>query len=77
MDEQAGLLAEDVMFKWLLTLFLVVAVIGICQPVLARRLRLGQLPGDLAFRFRGRPYLFPFATTLLLSALAWLLMRFL
>jgi hypothetical protein len=63
------------MLKWALTLLLVVLVIGLCQPRLAERLRLGRLPGDLRFRWRGRDYAFPFATTLLFSLLAALLFR--
>jgi hypothetical protein len=37
----------------------------------------GRLPGDVSVRFRGRLYHFPFATTLLLSLLATLLLHFL
>jgi hypothetical protein len=65
------------MLKWALALFLVVLVLGLLQPGLAARLRLGRLPGDVAFRFRGRVYVFPFATTLLLSLLLTLLLRLL
>lgn len=59
------------MLKWLLVIALLVLVTGLIQPGLARRLHLGQLPGDLSFRFRGRAYHFPFATTLLISLLGW------
>lgn len=65
------------MLKWALALCLVVLLLGILQPKLAERLRLGRLPGDVAFRFRGRPYVFPFTTTLLLSALLTLVSRLL
>jgi hypothetical protein len=34
---------------------------------------LGYLPGDLRFRWRGREYGFPFASTILLSFLAALI----
>ena len=62
------------MLKWLLVLGLLVLVTGLIQPGLARRLRLGRLPGDFSFRFRGRAYHFPFATTLLISLIAgWIL----
>ncbi len=63
------------MFKWLVVIVLVVVLTGLMQPGLGRRLRLGQLPGDVAFRFRGRAYHFPFTTTVLLSLLAWALLR--
>lgn len=66
---------ERIMLKWLLVVVLIVLVAGLMQPRLAQRLRLGRLPGDLAFRFRGRAYHFPFVTTLLLSVLAWLILR--
>jgi len=65
------------MLKWALALFLVVLLLGLLQPGLASRLRLGRLPGDLHFRFRGREYLFPFTSTVLLSVLAMLLFRLL
>jgi hypothetical protein len=65
------------MLKWLIALFLLVMLLGLLQPRLAAWLRLGRLPGDLRFRLRGREYLFPFASVLLLSLLASLLMRLL
>ncbi len=63
------------MLKWLVVVALVVLVTGLMQPGAARRLRLGHLPGDLSFRFRGRAYHFPFTTTVLLSLIAWLILR--
>lgn len=63
------------MLKWFVVIVLIVLVTGLIQPGLAHRLRLGRLPGDLAFRLRGRTYRFPFATTLLLSLLAWLMLK--
>ena len=33
------------------------------------------LPGDFALRWRGRVYRFPFATTVLLSLILWLVSR--
>jgi len=64
------------MFRWLLAVFLGVFVIGLLLPKLARALNLGRLPGDLAFRFRGREYRLPFATTIVLSLLLTLVTRF-
>jgi hypothetical protein len=63
--------------KWIIVIALIVLVTGLTQPALARRLRLGRLPGDLTLRRGGRSYHFPFASTLLLSLLAWLLLRML
>lgn len=65
------------MTKWLLAVFLVVFITGLLQPSLARRLRLGRLPGDIAVRWRGRVWVFPFASVLLLSLAATLLLRWL
>jgi len=63
------------MLKWLVVIALLVLVTGLFRPGLARTLRLGQLPGDLNFSFRGRAYRFPFTSTVLLSLLAWLILR--
>lgn len=63
------------MLKWLVTLLALVVLIGLLQPVLARRWRLGRLPGDFVLRIRGRPVHVPFMSTVLLSWLMWLLMR--
>lgn len=63
------------MFKWLLVVALLVLVSGLLWPRTTRRLRLGRLPGDLAFRFRGQEYHLRFASTLLLSLLAWFILR--
>ncbi|HJW24818.1 MAG TPA: DUF2905 family protein [Rhodocyclaceae bacterium] len=63
------------MFKWILTLVIAIFLLGICTPHLARIVRRGRLPGDVAFRFRGRTYVFPFTSTLLLSLLVFLVSR--
>ncbi|AWI80009.1 MAG: DUF2905 domain-containing protein [Betaproteobacteria bacterium HGW-Betaproteobacteria-13] len=63
------------MLKWIVVVMLIVVLTGLIQPGTAQRLRLGHLPGDLAFRFRGKAYHFPFTTTVLLSLLAWLILR--
>jgi hypothetical protein len=64
------------MFKWALTLFVALAVVGALQPALARR-GLGRLPGDLTLHVRGREIFLPFTSTLLLSALLALVGRLL
>lgn len=65
------------MLKWIIALGLAVIVIGVLHPAMVRRLPLGRLPGDVRVAFRGRAYHFPFATTLLLSALLGLVLRLL
>ena len=63
------------MLKWILTLVIAIFLLGIIGPHLARFIRFGQLPGDMAFRFRGRTYSFPFASILIFSLLLWLISR--
>lgn len=55
------------MLKWLLTIAVIVILLGLMMPRLRQRSMLGKLPGDVAVRWRGRDYFFPFTTTLLLS----------
>ena len=63
------------MLKWILTLVIAIFLLGICAPHVARFVRLGKLPGDLVWRFRGRTYTFPFTSTLLLSLLLFLISK--
>lgn len=63
------------MFKWILTLVIAIFVLGICAPHLARFIRFGRLPGDFAWRFRGRTYYFPFVSVLLMSLLLLVISR--
>lgn len=60
--------------RWLATLFLALVVLTALQPWL-RRLGIGRLPGDVNFRIGGREYSFPFASTVLISALMFLIGR--
>jgi hypothetical protein len=55
-------------------LFIVLAILAVATPWFGR-LRLGRLPGDLRVPVRGRVYYIPFASTVLLSLLVWLLGR--
>jgi DUF2905 family protein len=60
------------MLKWLLVFALAISLIGWVNPLL-RRIGLGRLPGDIHFVRNGREYNFPFASSLLLSAvMTWL-----
>jgi hypothetical protein len=65
------------MLKWAMVIAVTVVVAAVFMPRLAARMKIGRLPGDVTLRFRGRDYFLPFATTLLLSLLATLLLRFL
>ena len=56
------------MLKWFIVVALAISLIGWVNPLL-RRLGLGRLPGDIRFVRNGREYNFPFASSLLLSAL--------
>lgn len=68
------LLPERGVLKWLVVIVLMVLVTGLFQPG-ATRLRLGHLPGDLHFRLFGRAFHLPFTSTILLSLVAWLILR--
>jgi hypothetical protein len=60
------------MLKWLLSLFIVLVILAVATPLLSR-FGLGRLPGDFRIPVRGRMYYVPFATTVLLCALLWLI----
>ena len=64
------------MIRWLIVVFLALVLISGLTPLL-RRLGIGRLPGDLHFRLFGREWFIPLTTTLLLSALASLIARWL
>ncbi len=60
------------MLKWFVVFMLALALIGWVNPLL-RKIGLGRLPGDIRFTRNGREYSFPFASSLLLSAImTWL-----
>lgn len=58
------------MIKWLLTIFIALAVLSVATPWL-QRLGVGRLPGDFKFSVRGREYFLPIASTLLFCLVAW------
>lgn len=62
--------------RWLLVLFLALMFISWLSPLL-RRLGFGRLPGDLRFRWLGRDWDVPLASTLLLSFVLGLLVKWL
>ncbi len=61
--------------RWLLTLFIALIVLSALQPWL-RKIGIGRLPGDVNFRIGNRQYSFPFASTVLISVLMFLIGRF-
>ncbi len=65
------------MIKWLLTTLLALVVFTVAMPWISRRLGIGNIPGDLRFRVRGRDYFVPLASTLLLTFVAWLITKLL
>ncbi len=62
------------MFRWLLTIFLTLAIFAATLPWL-EKLGLGRLPGDLRLRIGGKSFLLPFASTILLSLVLFLAIR--
>ena len=64
------------MIRWVIVVFLALVLISGLSPLL-RRLGIGRLPGDLHFRLFGREWFIPLTSTLLLSALASLIARWL
>ncbi len=62
------------MFRWLLTIFIALVVFSAALPWL-EKLGVGRLPGDFRFRLFGKTYLLPFASTILLSLIVFLALR--
>ena len=60
--------------RWLATLFIALVVLTALQPWL-RKLGIGRLPGDFNVRIGGREYSFPFASTVVLTVLMFLVGR--
>lgn len=56
------------MIRWLIVIFLALVLINGLAPWL-RKLGLGRLPGDFSFRLLGRDWFIPLASTVLLSVL--------
>ena len=64
------------MIRWLIVVFLALVLINGLSPWL-QRMGLGRLPGDFHFRLFGREWSIPLTSTLLLSAVASLIARYL
>jgi hypothetical protein len=61
--------------RWLIVVFLALLLFSGLRPWL-EKLGLGKLPGDLRFRLFGRVWFVPFASSVVLSLLAMLIMKF-
>ena len=64
------------MIRWLIVVFLALVLINGLTPWL-QRLGLGKLPGDFHFRLFGREWFIPLASTVLLSLLLSLIVKWL
>ncbi|MBV8625277.1 DUF2905 domain-containing protein [Herbaspirillum sp. NPDC087042] len=64
------------MIRWIVVIFLAVIVFSTLLPWL-EKLGIGRLPGDLRFRLFGRIYSLPFASTILISVVVFLLAKIL
>jgi Protein of unknown function (DUF2905) len=62
--------------RWLAILFVALLVLAALRPWL-EKIGLGRLPGDLHFRFAGRDWHVPLASTVLLSVVAMLIAKIL
>jgi hypothetical protein len=60
--------------RFVVTLFIALIVLAALQPWL-QKLGLGKLPGDVRFRIGKREILLPFASTLVLTGLVFLIGR--
>ena len=60
------------MLKWLVTLSVVIFVLGLAGPWLAR-LGLGRLPGDICLQCKERRFYFPVATSIVPSLVLMLI----
>lgn len=63
------------MIRWVIVVFLALILINGLTPWL-RKLGLGRLPGDFRFRLFGREWFIPLASTLVLSGLASLIVKY-
>ncbi|HEX8884490.1 MAG TPA: DUF2905 domain-containing protein [Noviherbaspirillum sp.] len=64
------------MIRWVLTIFIGLIVFSALLPWL-EKLGVGRLPGDVSFSLFGRRIFLPFASTILLSTVIFLVARFL
>ena len=61
------------MAKWLITIGIILVVLGLAWPLLAK-LGLGSLPGDIKLERRGYTFYFPITTSILISLVITLIL---
>ena len=61
------------MNKWLITIGIVILVLGVLWPWLAR-LGLGSLPGDIKIERKGFTFYFPLTTSIVVSVVITLIL---
>ena len=64
------------MIRWLIVVFVALILLNAVAPWL-RRIGLGRLPGDFHFHLFGRDWFIPLASTVVLTLLVGLLVRWL
>ena len=64
------------MIRWLVVLLLALLLFAALRPWL-EKIGLGRLPGDFRFRFAGREWHVPLASSVLLSVVAMLIAKIL
>ncbi|SMP52456.1 DUF2905 domain-containing protein [Noviherbaspirillum suwonense] len=64
------------MIRWVLTIFIALIVFSALLPWL-EKLGVGRLPGDVKFSLFGKTVFLPFASTILLSTVIFLVARYL
>ncbi len=63
------------MFRWFLTIFIALMVFSALLPWL-EKLGVGRLPGDIKFSLFGKKIFLPFASTILLSTVIFLVAQY-
>jgi hypothetical protein len=63
------------MFRWVIVTFLALLLISWVRPWL-EKMGLGKLPGDFQFKLFGREWFIPLTSTLLLSFILSLIVKF-
>ncbi len=64
------------MIRWLIIVFLALLIFAAFSPWL-EKLGFGRLPGDFRFRFAGRTWFVPFASSVLIGLIGLVISRFL
>ena len=63
------------MIRWIIVIFLILVVLSSLTPWF-NKLGFGKLPGDFRFRLFGHDWYIPFASTVVLSLIGTLVVRF-